>query len=68
MTDAKTVSEKICSKRKKDRIAGEPNCKATRSDYQQKKEVYQTLKRQQLDDLKADIKAARERQKEASAQ
>ena len=67
MTQAKNISDKICAKRKKDRIAGEPSCKEARAEYQDKKDTYQKLKRQQLDDLKAAIKAAKAEQKAAAA-
>ena len=66
MAEAKSTSDKICATRKKDRKAGEPTCKEIRADYQKKKEAFQTLKRQQLDEFKARIKAARIEQKAAA--
>jgi len=66
MTQAKNISDTICAKRKKDRIAGEPSCKEASAEYRDKEDTYQKLKRQQLDDLKAAIKAAKEEQKAAA--
>lgn len=63
MVQAKSFSDTICAKRKKDRIAGEPSCKETRATYQEEKAAYQTLKRQQLDDFKAAIKMAKAKEK-----
>jgi len=63
MVQAKSFSDTICAKRKKDRIAGEPSCKETRATYQEEKAAYQTLKRQQLDDFKAALKMAKAKEK-----
>lgn len=65
MIKAKSISEAICAKRKKDIIAGEPTCKEARTDYKNRKESFQRLKRQQLDELKAAIKAAKAQQRAA---
>jgi len=66
MVEAKSVTDKVCATRKRDRIAGDPTCKETRAAYQEKRQTYQTLKRKQLDDLKARLKLARAEQKAAA--
>lgn len=63
LTEAKSVSDTICATRKKDRKAGELSCKEARTDFQKKKEAFETLKRDQLNDFKASLKAARAEQK-----
>lgn len=66
MMEAKFDSDKICATRKKDRTAGQPSCKDARAAYQEKKQTYQTLKREQLDDLKTRLKLARAEQRAAA--
>lgn len=66
MSKAKTFSDEICAKRKKDRLESEPSCSEAKSDYQQKKELFLVLKREQLEEFKASMKDAREKQKTAT--
>ncbi len=65
MSEADAVQQAICKKRKKDRDQNGLSCSEARLVLKHRKTDFQTLKRQQLEDLKATIKQVKKEQKAA---
>jgi len=68
MIESESISDTICTKRKKDIGPDEPSCSEARADYQQKRQAFKTLKHEQLETLKAAIKVAKIKQKAEKSQ
>lgn len=63
MIKAEKISRDICAKGKKERSPDEMTCRSAKTHYQSKESAFKTLKREQLENFKASVKAARAKQK-----
>ena len=64
MKEAEKLSSKICAQRKKDRDETMPSCQQARQEFQEKRALFRTLKKEQIDAFRASVKAVKVKQKE----